>query len=82
MENNVCPIIKPQPTPQPDLKPAAKTKEEILKEYEQLEILADVYSRDDWEAYDRIRAKLKDLDAKLLNLYDKENETFLQNHCG
>lgn len=77
-----CPVIKFPEPPKPDPRPAAKTKEELLAEYGRLEVLADVYCRTDWEAYDRIRAKLKDLDVKLLNMYDKDNEKFLQNHCG
>jgi hypothetical protein len=56
------------------------TKEEILKQYEELEVKADVYSRTDWEALDAVLAQLKNLDAILLDIYTQENETFLQSN--
>ena len=58
------------------------TKAEILKKFEELEIKADHYSRTDWEAYDGVMAQLKNLDAILLDIYNEENERFLQSHKG
>lgn len=54
------------------------TKEEILKQINELEIKADHYSRTDWEAYLRVRDQLKNLDCILLDIYNNENITFLQ----
>lgn len=59
-----------------------RTKEDVLKEYGELEIKADHYSRTDWEAYNRVLEQLKNLDAILLDIYNQENETFLQTKQG
>lgn len=59
-----------------------KTKEDILKEINVLEIKADVYSNTDWDAYLRVTEQLKNLDMILLDMYNQENETFLQNHSA
>lgn len=54
------------------------TKEEILKKMEQLEVKADHYCRTDWERYNEVLAELKDLDSKLLAIYDSENIAWLE----
>jgi len=59
----------------PQVKPL--TKEEILARLHVLEVKADVYSRNDWEAYNTLLAEIKDLDMKLLDIYTTENITWL-----
>lgn len=54
------------------------SKQELLNQINELEVKADHYSRTDWLAYEAVVAKLKDLDRKLLDIYTRENETFLQ----
>lgn len=56
------------------------TMEEILNKISDLEIKADHYSRTDWDAYNRTCEQLKNLDMILLDMYTKENETWLQSH--
>lgn len=57
-----------------------RTREDVLKEIHELEVKADHYSRTDWDAYNRVRDQLKNLDMILLDIYSKENETFLMTH--
>lgn len=52
-------------------------KETLLNQIAILEVKADHYCRTDRERYDSIRAELKDLDAKLLAIYDEENIAWL-----
>ena len=54
------------------------TKAELLKLINDLEIKADVYSRTDWLAFEATAAKIKELDMILLDMYNAENEVFLQ----
>ncbi len=54
--------------------------EQLLTKISELETKAGVYSECYWEAYNRVSAELKNLDMILLDRYNKENETFLQNH--
>jgi RPA family protein len=56
------------------------TTEQLVNKCNELEHKAQVYSECDWEAYNRVSAELRNLDMILLVRYDKENETFLQNH--
>lgn len=69
--NNVCPIIK-------QVNYKQMSKQQLLDETTNLEVLADHYSRTDWESYNRVMEQLKNIDAILLDIYTKENESFLQ----
>lgn len=59
-------------------KAANDLKETILKRIGELEVKADHYCRTDWERYNEVLAELKDLDAKLLAIYDEENIAWLE----
>lgn len=65
---NVCPVIN------------LVTKEQLIKEINELEVKADHYSRTDWIAYQRVTKQLKKLDHALLDIFNAENEAFLQSH--
>jgi hypothetical protein len=54
-------------------------KEQLLELTTELEVKAEVYSKEDWEAYNRVCEQLKNIDAILLDMYNKENEAFLTN---
>lgn len=56
------------------------TKEELLNLFEELESKADVYSRTDWDAYLAVKDQLHNLDKLLLDIYSRENASFLQSH--
>lgn len=53
-------------------------KQELLDKINELEVKADHYCRTDWERYTEIRAELKELDAKLLSIYNTENINWLE----
>jgi hypothetical protein len=55
-------------------------KELLLQRLNELEIKADHYSRTDWVAYDKVLNELRKLDVILLDIYNSENDTFLQSH--
>lgn len=65
-----CPIIVESKKP--------LTKQQLLDRLGVLEVKADHYSRTDYVRYDEVCAEIKDLDAKLLDIYNSENETWLQ----
>lgn len=74
MNNTILPFIKPK-------KPITEmTNEELAIEAERLEILADTYSRTDWDAMQRVVGELHTLDSLLLDRYNEENEQWLQKH--
>lgn len=53
-------------------------KQELLDKINELEVKAEYYSRTDWDRYTEIRAELKELDDKLLSIYNAENITWLE----
>jgi len=54
-------------------------RKELLERVTQLEIKADHYSRTDWDAYQSVLDELREIDSLLLDMYNAENESFLQN---
>ena len=52
-------------------------KEVLLNKLNELEVKAAHYCRTDWERYNTLLAEIKDIDAKLLDIYDKENIAWL-----
>jgi methionyl-tRNA synthetase len=54
------------------------SKQQILDTINKLEIKADHYSRTDWQEYTKITQQIKELDEKLLDIFNNESEMFLQ----
>ena len=57
--------------------PKPMDREELLRQRAILDVKADHYSRTDYVAYNDVCSKIKDIDAKLLQVYSDENDAWL-----